>query len=77
MFQIKGDRLSVFLTFSFAFCLLNFALSQNPVPSTAQTKSILLMNGIAHIGNGTVIENSAIGIKNGKIERSFINTLIN
>lgn len=26
------------------------------------------MNGVAHIGNGKIIENSAIGIKNGKIE---------
>jgi imidazolonepropionase-like amidohydrolase len=33
----------------------------------AQTKSILIMNGIAHIGNEKVIENSVIGIKDGKI----------
>ena len=25
------------------------------------------MNGVAHLGNGKVIENSAIGFKNGKI----------
>jgi len=30
-------------------------------------KSVLLMNGTAHLGNGKVIENSAIGIKDGKI----------
>lgn len=35
---------------------------------SAQNKDkILLMNGVAHIGNGTVIENSYIGITNGKI----------
>ncbi len=32
------------------------------------SKSVLLMNGTAHIGNGKVIKNSAIGIRNGKID---------
>lgn len=41
---------------------------QNPTPAPKQTKSILIMNGIAHIGDGTVIENSAIGIKDGKLD---------
>ena len=44
-----------------------WAFSQNPLPAPAQTKSILLLNGTAHIGNGKVIENSAIGFKNGKL----------
>lgn len=35
--------------------------------TNAQTKGILIMNGTAHIGNETVIENSVIGIKDGKI----------
>lgn len=30
-------------------------------------KKVLLMNGVAHIGNGTIIENSYIGIVDGKI----------
>ncbi len=34
---------------------------------TGQNKSVLLMNGYAHLGNGKVIENSVIGIKDGKI----------
>ena len=42
--------------------------AQNPTPAPAQSKSILLMNGVAHLGNGTVIENSAIGFKNGKLD---------
>lgn len=41
--------------------------AQHPVPAKPQTRSILLMNGIAHTGNGKVIGNSAIGFKNGKI----------
>lgn len=44
-----------------------FTAAQQPVPAKKQTKSILLMNGTAHIGNGTVIENSVIGFKDGKI----------
>jgi imidazolonepropionase-like amidohydrolase len=38
-----------------------------PVPAPVQAKSILLKGGTAHIGNGTVIENAAIGFLNGKI----------
>ena len=37
------------------------------ITASAQTKSILLMNGIAHLGTDSVIQNSYIGIKNGKI----------
>jgi imidazolonepropionase-like amidohydrolase len=33
----------------------------------AQTKSILILNGTAHLGNGEIIENSAIGFKDGKL----------
>jgi imidazolonepropionase-like amidohydrolase len=51
----------------FLFGFFPFSFSQNPIPATPQTKSILLLNGIAHIGNGQVIMNSAIGFKNGKI----------
>ncbi|MES2591122.1 MAG: amidohydrolase family protein [Bacteroidota bacterium] len=35
--------------------------------AAAQSKSILLMNGVAHLGTDSVIQNSAIGIKDGKI----------
>ena len=47
--------------------------AQYIVPAAAQTKSILLYGGTAHIGDGTVIEKSAIGIVNGKI--SFVKDL--
>lgn len=47
--------------------LLSHILLFLSVALIAQTKSILIMNGTAHIGNGTVIQNSLIGIKNGKI----------
>lgn len=41
--------------------------AQIPVPGEMPEKAIVLTGGIAHIGNGQVIENSAIGIENGKI----------
>jgi len=34
---------------------------------TAQNKSIVILNAVAHIGNDSIIQNSIIGIKNGKI----------
>lgn len=43
------------------------SFAQNPAPADTATKRILLLGGIAHIGNGTVIEQSAIGIAQGKI----------
>lgn len=42
--------------------------SQNPTPAETPAKSMLIANATAHIGNGKVIENSLIGIKNGLIE---------
>ncbi len=36
-------------------------------PANKQTKSVLIMNATAHLGNGKVIENSALGFENGKI----------
>jgi len=41
--------------------------AQNPAPAPAQSESIIIMNGTAHLGNGKVIENSVIAFENGKI----------
>lgn len=49
-------------------CLLCFSLSfaqQTPAPE--QTKDFAIIGATAHIGNGTVIENSTIVVSNGKI----------
>lgn len=43
------------------------ALAQNPAPAPVQSKRIMIMNGTAHLGNGAVIQNSAIGFKDGKL----------
>ncbi len=55
----------VLLTLVFGISLVSKA-QQTPAPK--QQKSILIINAKAHLGNGTIIENSAIGFKNGKIE---------
>jgi imidazolonepropionase-like amidohydrolase len=51
--------------------LANVSLfAQRPVPADSSNKRILLMGATAHIGNGQVIEMSAIGIDKGKL--SFV-----
>jgi len=50
----------------FLLLLTSFTFGQQ-TPASKQTKSILIMGGKAHIGNGTVIENSLISIIDGKI----------
>lgn len=44
------------------------ALAQVPKPALPQTKSILLLNGRAHLGNGKIIDRAAIGIRDGKLD---------
>ena len=41
--------------------------AQTPQPAKPQSEAILLKGGIAHLGNGKVIENSLIGFDNGKL----------
>jgi imidazolonepropionase-like amidohydrolase len=58
-------RHTILLLFFLRFCSVASA-QQIPEVAPPQTKSILIMNGIAHLGNGSVIENAAIGIADGK-----------
>src|SRR5436190_20977049 len=44
-----------------------YSRGQNPAPAEPQKEAVLIMNAIAHIGNGEVIQNSVVGLKNGKI----------
>ncbi|WP_136669205.1 amidohydrolase family protein [Flavobacterium sp. H122] len=37
------------------------------IPAPKQAKATLIMNGTAHLGNGEVVENCAIGFKDGKL----------
>lgn len=50
------------------FMLLPVCLSaQRPAPAPARQGSVLILGATAHLGDGRVIENSAIAFENGKI----------
>lgn len=49
------------------FLFVATSLIAQQTPASKTTKSVLIMNAVAHIGNGQVIENSAIGFRDGKI----------
>ncbi len=47
--------------------LLTFNLvAQVETPAPKQTKRTLILNGIAHLGNGKIIDNAAIAFEDGK-----------
>ena len=55
--------------FFYTICLImffGFVFSQQ-VPGKEQSKSILISNGILHVGNGELLENAFVGFENGKI----------
>jgi len=66
---IKHSKFKIqnFLTLSLLLLHTEFSFAQQPTPAPVQSKSILLIGATAHTGNGTVIANSAIGFKEGKI----------
>ncbi len=53
---------------SVCLILISSAVQGQYAPAPAQNKSILIMNAVAHLGNGQVLENAAIGFKKGKID---------
>ncbi len=61
------------LTYILALTSLVSFAQQTPAPK--QTKSILIMGGTAHLGNGKIQENSLISIINGKIVTVMDGTL--
>lgn len=53
---------------AFAALLLSVpAWAQVPAPAAKQSKPVLLKGATLHVGNGTVVENAAVGFDNGKI----------
>jgi len=46
---------------------MNIVSAQTPVPAKPQAKPIALMGGVAHVGNGQVIQNSLITFDKGKL----------
>ena len=57
-----NNRITIVLLF---FCLPYLSISQIPVPGYKSNNIILLLNATAHLGNGGVIDKSAIAIKDG------------
>ena len=57
--------IKIFIAAFLIFSLKTFA--QNPAPALPEKDAILILNGTAHLGNGQVIQNSVIGIKEGKL----------
>ncbi|KVV14882.1 amidohydrolase family protein [Flavobacterium sp. TAB 87] len=55
----------IYLCFLF---LGSLSLVAQHAPAKKQSQSILILNGTAHIGNGKVINSSAIGFKDGKLD---------
>jgi imidazolonepropionase-like amidohydrolase len=56
------------LSLSLLSCFCSLAImAQQPIPAKPQAKPVVLIGGTAHLGNGQVIQNSAIGFDNGKI----------
>lgn len=47
---------------------IGYLTAQTETPAPKQSKKIMLLNGIAHLGNGKVIKNSAISIVDGKFD---------
>ena len=56
-----------FTIFAIIFIYTCSVFGQVPAPGMKQTKKILIMNASAHLGNGELIENSAIAFEKGKI----------
>lgn len=44
-----------------------FLMAQVPVPADNQQNPIMLVGGVAHLGNGNVIQNAIIAFENGKL----------
>lgn len=53
--------------FILGFCTFTAIYAQVPSPLVQKHNRILILNASAHIGNGEFIQNSAIGIENGKL----------
>ncbi len=50
-----------------ATLIINIAGGQTPVPAKPQAKPIALTGGVAHLGNGQVIQNSIVAFDKGKL----------
>jgi hypothetical protein len=65
-----------FLLFLWIFLGFQLVSAQAPVPAPKQKQSILIMGATAHLGNGQLINNSAIAFENGLLTMVADATLI-
>src|SRR5687768_17259246 len=72
IFDRRVGALRFALLWGLPFLCITNAFSQRPTPAPPQQKSILITGATLHIGNGTLIENGAIGFSGGKID--FVGT---
>jgi imidazolonepropionase-like amidohydrolase len=61
MIKKTSWAIALFLTQAFSLG------AQNPAPAPAQSGAVLILGATAHLGNGAVIANSAIGFEGGKL----------
>ncbi len=52
------------------FCILPVTalFAQQPKPAPAQTRSVLITNATVHVGDGSVIDEGAVGFRDGKLD---------
>ncbi|MBL0129683.1 MAG: amidohydrolase family protein [Flavobacteriales bacterium] len=62
---MRTDRI---LSFAWAIAISGVLLAQRPSPAPAQTKSVLVTGGTVHVGDGKVIDDGAVGFRNGRID---------
>lgn len=64
-----GGRIAVRVSLLLPLLLLLVSTSaQKPSPAPPQSKSILLKGGTVHVGDGTLIDDAAVGFRNGTID---------
>jgi imidazolonepropionase-like amidohydrolase len=70
MSTIKSQQMKKILSIIVSLLLLNVLAAQDNVYPAKEYKGLMFIkNGTVHIGNGQVIENCTIQIRNGKIEK--------
>jgi hypothetical protein len=61
------NKMNIKIALLFASLGFSTLCEAQQIPAPLQTQSVLILNATAHLGTGEVIENAAIGFKNGKI----------
>ena len=64
---------NIFKILSFVLFIVSSTINAQQTPASPQSESILIVGVTAHLGNGQIIENAAIGFDQGKI--TFVGAL--